>query len=107
MSLLIYVDNDNLLTVDGVRDVSDGSFINTATVTATLKDADGVDVVGQVFPTTLTYVAASDGKYQGTLEDTLALTANDKYTLCVDIDGGAGLIAHFEIPVKALIRGAC
>ena len=107
MSLLIRIENDNLLTVDGVQDSSDGSFLNAATVIATLKDEEGVDVTGQTFPLTLTYVTASDGKYTGTLEDTLDLMASVDYTLCVDIDSNTGFKANFQIPIKAIIRGAC
>jgi len=107
MSLLGFIENDNLLTVDGVQDTTDDSFINTATVTASLKDAAGVDVPGQTFPLALTYVAASDGKYQGLLEDTLTLAVQTPYTLTIDIDAGAGLIGKFEIPFDAITRGAC
>ena len=107
MSILIFIGNDNLITVDGVEDESTGLFINTATVTMTLQDSTPADVAGQVFPAALTYVAASDGTYQGTLEDTLSLTTSEQYTLIVDIDAGAGLIAHFEIPTRALTRGFC
>ena len=117
MSLLVYIDNDNLLTVDGVQlSPPAGLFINTANVTATIKDEIGAPLAGTpaplvfplvfpwVFPLGLVYVAGSDGKYTGILEDTLALIANDEYTLCVDICAGTNLKAHYEASAKAIVR---
>ena len=107
MSFLIRIENDNLLIVDKVQNALTGDFVNTAVVTATLKDGAGVDVVGQVFPLVLSYETGSDGKYVGILEDTLAVVTSEQHTLIIDIDAGGGLKANFQIPTKAIIRGAC
>ena len=107
MSLLINISNDNLLTVDGVQDAIDGSFISGATVEANLKDENGVLVTGQSFPLLLTFVVGSNGKYIGTLEEALDLSVQTQYTLTIDIDADSGIRANFQIPVKALIRDAC
>ena len=57
-----------------------GAYVNDATVTFTLKTAAGVAVSGAT-AIAMAYVAASNGKYQGTLESTVSLTADASYTL--------------------------
>lgn len=102
-TLLAYVDNDNQLRVDGLRDADD-TYINDATVSCTgVVDADGNAVSGDTFPKTLTYVAASDGNYRGTLQQALALEADATYTATITVDGG-GLQAQFEVPFTARAR---
>lgn len=102
-TILAYVSNDNQLRVDGLRDADD-TYINNATVTCTgVTDADGNAVSGDSFPKTLSYVAASDGNYRGTLQQTLALVAGETYTATITADGG-GLQASFAVPFTARAR---
>ena len=102
-TLLAYVDNDNQLRIDGLRDADD-TYINDATVICTgVVDADGNPVSGDSFPKTLTYVADSDGDYRGTLQQTLALEAGESYTATITVDGG-GFQAQFEVPFTARAR---
>ena len=102
-TLLAYVANDNQLRVDGLRDADD-AYLNSATVTCTgVTDADGNAVSGDTFPKTLTYVSASDGNYRGTLQQTLALEADQIYTATITVDGG-GLQATFAVPFVARAR---
>jgi len=63
----IYLSNDNLLSIEGLKNSSSGSYLNDATVTATLKDSGGTTVTGQTFPVTLSYIAQTNGNYQATL----------------------------------------
>lgn len=98
----ILIGNDNLLVLDELKNVATDAFINTgATVTATLKTAAGVTVVG---PLTLSYVSASDGKYRATVEEDLAVVANMAYEMHIDVDAGSDLKAHWEVPVSAIKR---
>lgn len=100
-TLLAYVDNDNLLEVDGLRDVDD-DYVNAATVTCiSIAPVDGSDILGT--PVTLTYVTASNGKYRGTAQDTLALIADTDYEAVITVDGG-GLQAKFYVPFTARKR---
>lgn len=107
MIFRLYVGNDNLVELDELKDESDGSYVNDATVTLTdLEDKDGTSVTGQSFPTSMAYVAASNGKYQGTLEDGLAVTAGEKYFATIDVDAGSDKIAQWTLECRAMTRGS-
>ncbi len=103
MAEALYISNDNLLRVSGLRDDSTGAYINTATVTVTLKDSGGSPVSGQAWPLTLAHVTGTNGRYQGTLEETLVLVADTEYTAEIDavlVD----LKAHWEFSLEAKVR---
>ncbi len=104
MTQIIFNQNDNLIEVLGLTDIVSGNFANSATVTATLVDGDDAEVVGQIWPITLVYVAASDGDYQAILNDVLVLTVGDLYTVKIDADAGVDMKAHWEFPVRAETR---
>ena len=53
----------------------------------------------------MTFLAASDGVFQGTLESTVALVVDDSYTLQVDIAEG-GVVGQRKIAVIAALKGA-
>lgn len=99
---IAYVENDNIIELDRLRDVDD-NYINNATVTcAEIRPAAGGDDIlgGSV---TLTYVTASDGRYRATLQDTLAFVVDTEYEAIVTVDGG-GLQAKFHVPFVARKR---
>ncbi|MGH8626450.1 MAG: hypothetical protein ACREYC_14670 [Gammaproteobacteria bacterium] len=100
---VIYLANDNLLELQGLTNAASGAYVNDATVTATVVDKNGANVAGGSWPLTLAYVAASNGKYRGTLQETLTLTEGQDYTAKVTV-AGAGLTAFFEHPLRALKR---
>jgi hypothetical protein len=99
--IILYQKNDQYIEIDGIASGLDGSFMNAATVTATLVDADGA-VVGGLEELTLTYVAASDGKYRGQVQETFN-PAVGTYTLIIEADEG-GVVGHWEIKCKVKIR---
>lgn len=90
MSETIYIDSDNLVTVDALYDNAAAAYVNDATVTMTLKDRAGTEVSGETWPVTLSYVSGSNGKYQGTLSDTLTLSRGKTYEVTISVNGGAG-----------------
>jgi len=102
----IYIGNDNLLTVDELKNAATGAYINDATVTATLTDADGTEVTGQTWPTTLAYIAASNGTYRGSLSNGLSLDRSKEYRLEVAANGGAGLVGEWTYRVYPAWRNA-
>ena len=102
----LYMDNDNLLSVTGLKNASSGSYMNDATVTATLVDSTGTTVTGQTFPVTLSYVADTDGNYQATLDDALSLTEGSVYTATISATTSSGLTASWEVAMKAIKRTA-
>ena len=99
----IYIDNDNVLVVDSLKDVVAEAYVNTATVVAQLKDADGANVGGEI---TLAYIAGSHGRYRAMLEEDLALEDQAAYEVHIDADAGSDLKAHWEVPATAVIRRA-
>jgi len=103
MAEILYIANDNLLRLSGLRNESTEDYVNNATVTVTLKDSGDSPVSGQAWPLTLVYVATTNGRYEGTLEETLVLVADASYTAEIDavlVD----LKAHWEFPLLAEVR---
>ncbi len=106
MTCIVYVGNTNLIEVVGLKSAVEGSFVNDADVSVTVKDASGTNVSGQTWPTTLAYIAASDGLYRGILEDDLALVDGAQYYAHVDADGGADRVGHWEFAFVPKTRRA-
>ncbi len=104
MTQVIYNLNDNLLELIDLKDVVADAFVNGATVTVTLVDSDGVEVVGDTWPLAMVYVVASNGLYRATLKDTLTLVVDALYTAQIDADDGAGRAAYWEFPIRAETR---
>ncbi len=100
----IYISADNLVEWDGLKDASNGNYLNSATVTFTLKDSAGTAVTG-ASAIAMTYVALSNGKYQGTLESTVSLTEGGKYWLEVTATSGT-IVGFRRIECYATYRGA-
>ena len=102
MPEVIFVEHDNLLRVDLLKNKSTDAFINNATVQADeLLDKNDVDVLGGVL--SMPYVASSQGRYEATLQNTLSLTAGEFYTAKIT---GTGDNFQFVIrkSLKALTR---
>ena len=60
---ILYPANKNVLNVTGLKDET-GGFVNNAVITASLLDPTGAHVPGlDAIP--LTYIAQSNGNYQG------------------------------------------
>jgi hypothetical protein len=78
----LHLDEDETTADDGT--VTVGAYQNDATVTITeLKTAAGVDVTGVSLPISLTYVAASDGDYEGDIPYTAAFAADGTEYRCL------------------------
>lgn len=101
MAESLWIGNDMELRLHGFKD-SDDVYVNDATVTATVKDSDGVDVPGAV-GIVLSYVSGSNGNYEGVLPDTVALVAGSKYMIHYTGTRG-GLTYHAEVPAIAKVR---
>lgn len=84
---IAYVANTNELLLTGLKSELDDTFINNASVTATVLDKDGDEVGGETWPITMAYVAASNGNYRGTLKYTLPLAPRQSYTAIIDANG--------------------
>ena len=101
-----YINNDQLLKVEGLRDPVTSAYVNAAIIEATMYESDGVTPVsGQSWPLTLDYVSASNGNYQGLLEDGRVLTYGEIYWIEVRADAGSDLIKTWRWSDRAIHRG--
>ena len=96
MSAVFNILSDNVVILSGLKDEVSGAFMNTAVVEVTVVDRGGTPVSGQAWPTSMPYVASSDGVYRGTLSDALDLTKFESYTAQVTADAGPGLRQYWE-----------
>jgi hypothetical protein len=89
MSLeVLGIGSSNLVRLDALTDASSGAYVNSATATFTLKDASG-SVVSGLSGVSMAYVSASNGRYEGTIPNTAALTLNAPYTLEITTTSGS------------------
>jgi len=101
--MILYDENDNLIELQELKNVATDSFVNDASpVTVTIVDADGGEVLAA---TAMAYVAASDGKYRATIQDTLAFTVGLQYTAQIAATGD-GLQFYAEEPLTVVARTA-
>ena len=103
MSLPLYISSDNLLQLDALKLAADDSYVNDATVTFTLKDADEAVVTG-ADTISMPYVASSNGRYQGTLQSTVSLEGA-KYYLEITATSGENVLFK-RITCYATYKGA-
>jgi hypothetical protein len=85
---LISIGSDVMVRLDKLKNASTDAYINSATVSFRLKDADGATIQG---PTTMAYIASSDGRYEG------VITAANSGTLSVN--------AAYSVEITATASG--
>lgn len=99
--VVIYLNSDTVFK-HTVKDDA-GALVTGATVSGTLKDAQGAaatEISGQSWPLSLAH--AGSGVYRGTLQDTLVLTAGTTYYMHVTSSFG-GAVNKAEVPCQAQI----
>jgi hypothetical protein len=94
--IVLYLDNDNGLTLRGLHTKNPKTYVNDGTVGVTLRDSSGDALAGQSWPLAMSYVAGSDGDYVGTLEDTLVASVGDVGTVEIAL-AGSSLIGNIEL----------
>ena len=101
MAEFYFLTSDNTIEVRGVKDQVTDTFDNDSTVTVqTLIDiSDDSVIVGETWPLTLAYVAASNGIYRGNLVDTLVVSEHDNLEAEIRIDDGADRRLTIYLPV--------
>lgn len=100
IALTLFLGNDCVLELYGLKDEITGAYYNSSVVAYTLSDSAGFSIGAGA----MTYVPGSPGVYRSTLADTLPLVAGARYTATIDADSGPGLMYHSETPVIARIR---
>ncbi|MEZ0155274.1 MAG: hypothetical protein AB9Q22_10295 [Candidatus Reddybacter sp.] len=96
--------NDQCITLTGLTDKTDGSFVNDATATVTLQKY-GVDVTGETWPLAMPYVAASNGDYRAIIQSDIDLSAGDNVTITVTVSAPGGGNASFVQTERVSARG--
>jgi len=70
--------------------------VNTATVTVTIKDKDGVDITGVTFPLAVPFDA--NGSYSGTIPSALNIINGEPVDVFIDVtDSGRDYEAEQEV----------
>lgn len=101
MSTLIkFIGNDCVLELNGLKDAVTSTYLNTSSVTYSLKDNAG----NIVDSGTMAYVSSSNGIYRALLADSLSLVENAEYVAIIDADSGPGLKYHSESLIMAKVR---
>ena len=99
----IFIDNDNIVEVTGLKDELTDTYVNDAIVEATLKSCStGVEVTGQTWPIVLGYINGSNGDYRGVLQDSLVLSEDALYIVEIEAEGVSK--ASWTIQVRAAKR---
>lgn len=104
---LYWYRSDNVLEVLGVQNAVTEEYLNDATVTVTVVDAQtDAPIAGQAWPLTLPHAPGSNGDYRATLVDTLAVSPQQTLVAKVTVDNGSGLQRYWEIPIRVVIGRA-
>jgi hypothetical protein len=82
---VLAINSDNLVRLDGLTNASTGAYVNNATVTFSLLDAGGNILIAN---SSMSFVASSNGRYEGTIPYTTVLTLNAFYMLQITAIGG-------------------
>lgn len=104
--MTVYVSNTNVVEVHELKSAIEDEFVNDADVEVTIVLAADTDtqVDGQTWPTTMEYVAGSDGVYRAILKDTAELVAGTRYTAQIRANAGTDRIGYWEFPVTPKTR---
>lgn len=101
--LKFYANNTNVVEINGLRNAVTDAYVNDATVTLTVEDADGTEVSGVSWPVAGSYIASSDGIYQIVVATDAVFTVGRKYTAKVTATSGSD-VAYWEVPVTVVRR---
>jgi hypothetical protein len=100
--LVLLVGNDLPVYFNGVQDAA-GEYRSDAVVTADLLDSNGATVVSGI---TLSYLTGSSGRYRGTIQSSVSLTAGAEYTLILLATIGGDFQTRIDVPCIALNRNS-
>lgn len=82
------------IEIRGLKNSVSGDYIVDAIVTATIYEEDGTtEVSGVTWPVSMSYIAASNGNYSGTVDSDSEIVIGSKYKVVVsatDLEGNKG-----------------
>jgi hypothetical protein len=97
----IYLSTDNLLRLTALTDEILGTTVDAAaTVEVTLRDSDGVDVVGATWPLAFT-AEGTGGNYYVILPDAVTITEDALYEAEIVVDDGPNRKGTWYVDLKA------
>lgn len=104
-----FVANDNTVRLTGARttrlDTGEDVYLDAgATVTFRVQSMSYVDVTGETWPVTMSYIAGSQGDFIGVLRDTVVLDAGLEYRFVGQVDNGVDQHGSWDIPLHARNR---
>jgi hypothetical protein len=104
-----YVGSDNVIRLTNARAISLATGLATAltagaAVTFRVQTEAYVDVPGETWPQTMTYIAGSTGDFLGVLRNEVALAAGATYRLIGTVTGGTDQYGTWDIPLRVLTR---
>lgn len=107
--MIAYVDNDNVVRLDGATAVNLSTGLHTyldgtATVRFTITDLSNVPVPGETWPVPMTYIAASQGNFIGVVRRTVQLVANQDYKFIGEVTFGLDQYGKWTQPLAATER---
>lgn len=107
MSFQAFINNDNVITLAGLKDACNDTFANSATVEFTVTDKDGVEVpfdnTADAWPRPMPYIAASNGVYCGVLPVEAELVPEQVY-IAVIIATQTGIRGRWNLHFTAQHR---
>ncbi len=104
-AFIVLVDNDNVVELE-LKNPITGDFLNAATVDITITDeASGVEVTGETWPLTISFVASSNGIYRVVLDKVIAFIAGTRYTAVINAREG-NLDAKWTLVYIAEVRNS-
>jgi hypothetical protein len=86
MARSLEIGSDSVVTVNGLRDVRTGEFINAATVTGALKDSSGEPIYGLF---AFAYREDSDGIYDGVIPASVTSDLEECETYILEVSASA------------------
>ena len=99
-----FIANTNVLELRGLQEAIGDTYVNDANVVVTVKDDCGVAVSGQAWPTTMDYVAASNGDYRCILLNTINLQSGKRYFAEVTVSGDYAEIGFWRYAFRPQTR---
>lgn len=100
--LSLYVDNSNVIELQGLTNTVTGVVDTGASVAVTVKDGAGVAVAGQTWPKAMSHDSA--GTYRATLNSDLSLRKGGRYFGYVTATGSGGEVGNWVVELIASIR---
>ena len=107
--MIAYASNDNVVRLTGARAVSLATGVSTyltgaASVTFRVQTETYVDVPGETWPLSMTYIAGSDGNFIGVLRNEVVLSVGAQYRFIGVVDAGNNQFGTWDIPLPVLRR---